>query len=301
MSPLPENPVTSNVTDVALIFEGGGMRASYSSGVLAALLEGEVFCDWVGGISAGTTCTANYLSRDAARARRSFTDFALEPEFGGVGTFLRGKGLFNAEWIYEHTSGPDEALPFDWAAFDANPAQCAIGAVRCEDGEMVYWGRDDVGKQLDLMRRVRASSSMPILMPWAVVDGVAYTDGALGPTGGFAIDAAKAAGYRRFIVVGTRERGYRKPEVARPKAVRAVLRRYPAVAQGLIDRPANYNRSLDDLHGTEADGRALLLFPEHMPIGNNERDLAKLEAMYQQGLAQGRAALPAVREFCGLA
>lgn len=293
--------LTSNVTDVALIFEGGGMRASYSSGVLTALLEGEVFCDWVGGISAGTTCVANYLTRDAARAKRSFTDFALESEFGGVGTFLRGKGLFNAEWIYEHTSGPDEALPFNWVAFDANRAQCAIGAVRCEDGGMVYWGRDDIHEQLDLMRRVRASSSMPILMPWAVVDGVAYTDGALGPTGGFAIDAAKAAGYQRFLVVTTRERGYRKKKVKRPKALRTVLHRYPAIAQGLIDRPGNYNRSLDELHALEAEGRALLLFPEHMPIGNNERDLAKLDAMYHQGLAQGRATLPAVREFCGLA
>ncbi len=300
MSRLPEKALTSNVTDVALIFEGGGMRASYSSGVLAALLEGEVFCDWVGGISAGTTCTANYLSRDAARARRSFTDFALEPEFGGVGSFLRGKGLFNAEWIYEHTSEPGQALPFDWETYRANPAGCGIGAVRCEDGEMVYWGRDDVVEPLDLMRRVRASSTMPILMPWTVIDGVAYADGALGPTGGFAIDAARAAGYQRFIVIGTRERGYRKKQVSRPRALRALVRQYPAVAQRLIDRPANYNRSLEELHDLEADGRAVLLFPEEMPIGNNERDLAKLEARYAHGLAQGRAALHAVREFCGL-
>lgn len=298
--PDPQLAVTSNVTDVALVFEGGGMRASYSSGVLSALLEGEVFCDWVGGISAGTTCLANYLSRDSARAKRSFTDFALEPEFGGVGTFLRGKGLFNAEWIYEHTSEPDQALPFDWETFWANPAGCGIGAVRCEDGEMVYWGRSEVAEPLDLMRRVRASSTMPILMPWTVIDGVAYADGALGPTGGFAIDAAQAAGYRRFIVITTRERGYRKPKLSRPKAVRALMHRYPAVAQGLIDRPANYNRSLDELHALEAEGHAFLLFPEQMPIGNNERDIAKLEAMYAQGLAQGRAALPAIREFCGL-
>lgn len=298
---MTESALTSNVTDVALIFEGGGMRASYSAGVLTALLEGEIFCDWVGGISAGTTCIANYLTRDAARAKRSFTDLVLEPEFGGVGTFLRGKGLFNAEWIYEHTSGPDEALPFNWEVFNANPAGCGIGAFRCEDGEMVYWGRGDIVEQLDLMRRVRASSSMPVLMPWAMVDGIVYTDGALGPTGGFAIDAAKAAGYQRFLVVTTRERGYRKQKVKRPKALRAVMRRYPAVAQGLIDRPANYNRSLDELHALETEGRAFLLFPEHMPIGNNERDLAKLDAMYEQGLAQGRAAIPAIREFCGLA
>lgn len=292
--------VSSNVTDVALVFEGGGMRASYSSGVLAALLEGGVFTDWVGGISAGSTCTANYLSRDAHRARRSFTDLALEPEFGDLRTFVRGKGIFNAEWIYEHTSGEDQALPFDWDTFAANPARCGIGAVRCEDGEMVYWGRDDLAQPDALMKRVRASSTMPILMPWTRIDGVDYADGALGPTGGFAVDAAREAGFERFIVVMTRERGYRKPEACNSRMIRRLLRRYPAVTHGLMERPANYNRSLDELLELEAEGRAYLLFPERMPIGNGERDVAKLRTMFAQGRRQGRREIGAVREFCGL-
>ena len=32
--------------DTALIFEGGGMRGSFTSGVINALLEAEVFCGW---------------------------------------------------------------------------------------------------------------------------------------------------------------------------------------------------------------------------------------------------------------
>lgn len=298
MGNLPD--IASNVTDVALVFEGGGMRASYSSGVLAALLEGGVFTDWVGGISAGATCTANYLSRDIHRARRSFTDLALEPEFGDLRTFVRGKGIFNAEWIYEHTSGEDQALPFDWATFATNPARCGIGAVRCEDGEMVYWDREDLAQPEALMKRVRASSTMPILMPWARIDGVDYADGAIGPTGGFAVDAAREAGYERFIVVMTRERGYRKPEVRNPRMMKRLLRRYPAVTQGLMERPSNYNRSLDELLELEAEGRAHLLFPERMPIGNGERDVAKLRAMFAQGRHQGRSEIDAIREFCGL-
>lgn len=292
--------VLSNVDDVALVFEGGGMRASYSSGILTALLEGEVHCGWVGGISAGATCTVNYLSRDWSRARRTFTDLTLDENFGGLGTFLRGKGMFNAEWLYEHTSGPDQALPFDWDTYAANPAQCGIGAVRCHDGAMVYWDRSDLAEQRELMLKVRASSTMPILMPWTTIDGVDYADGALGPTGGFAIDAARAAGYERFIVVATQEAGYRKGPVTREKALRGVLRQQPAVAQCLIDRPGNYNRTLEELHDLEADGRALLLFPERMPIGNGERDITKLRAMFVQGLSQGRSELSSIRTFCGL-
>ncbi|NLH70181.1 MAG: patatin family protein, partial [Brooklawnia sp.] len=44
--------LTSNVTDAALIFEGGGMRASYTAAVVVALLNAGLHFDWVAGISA---------------------------------------------------------------------------------------------------------------------------------------------------------------------------------------------------------------------------------------------------------
>lgn len=292
--------VVSNVGDVALIFEGGGMRASYSSGVLTALLEGGVFCDWVGGISAGSSCTANYLIRDGERARKAFVDFVQQADFGNWRTFLQGKGMFNAEWIYEHTAGPDQALPFDFDLFQANPARFRIGGVRCEDAEMFYWGREDVPDMAMLMKRVRASSTMPILMPWTTIDGVDYCDGALGPSGGIALDAAQADGFEKFIVVLTRERGYRKPAPRHPRVQRAAFRRYPAVAEALLRRPANYNRTLDELLALEAAGKAYLVFPDEMPIGNSERNITKLQARYDAGLVQGRRELPAIREFAGL-
>ncbi len=289
-----------NAPDVALIFEGGGMRAAYSSGVLNALMETEVFTGWVGGISAGSSCTANYLVRDAERARKSFTDFASEDQFGGLSHWLRGKGLFNAEWIYEHTSGPEEPLPFDYQRFVDNPTRFAIGAVRCTDGKMIYWDRSDIGSMLDLMRRVRASSTMPLLMPWTSIDGVDHCDGALGPTGGFALDAARAAGYRRFIVVMTRTRDYVKRPQRASRAMRAALRRYPAVADGLMARPANYNRTREELLDLERDGDAYLIAPERMPVTNQERNVTKLARVYEQGLEQGRREAAALRAFAGL-
>lgn len=292
--------MNNNVTDTALVFEGGGMRGAFSSGVVTTLLEAGIHADWVGGISAGTTCLANYVSHDTARSERSFTDFAAEPEFGDWRTWLQGKGVFNAEWIYERTSAPDQALPFDWERFQANPAGVAIGALRCSDGEMVYWGREDMVNLPMLMKRVRASSTMPALMPFTTIDGVEYCDGALGPTGGFAYDAARAAGYARFVVVMTRPRGYRKQNARMPAAYRSVFRRYPAVAEALLARPTNYNRSLDELLALEEAGRAFLIFPDEMPVRNSERDVTKLRAVYSAGVAQSRRQLPQLVDFLGL-
>ena len=47
-----EQPLTSNVFDTALVFEGGGMRASYTAAVVATLLKERLFFDHVSGISA---------------------------------------------------------------------------------------------------------------------------------------------------------------------------------------------------------------------------------------------------------
>lgn len=83
----------SNIFDTALIFEGGGMRASFTSGIVNTLLENELYFNYIAGISAGSSCTLNYLSRDKKRTKASFVDFVKDPEFGGWRTFLRGKGF----------------------------------------------------------------------------------------------------------------------------------------------------------------------------------------------------------------
>lgn len=300
MVPVP-TPLLNNVTDTALIFEGGGMRGSFSAGVVTALLDGEVHCDWVGGISAGSSCLVNYVARDTERARRSFVEIAEDPRLGNFGTWVRGRGIFQSEWIYEQTSEPGQALPLDYEAFRANPATIRVGGFRAADGEMLYWGRDELHPKRQLMLKVRASSTMPLLMPITTIDGVDYVDGALGPSGGIALDAAQADGYEKFLVVFTRPRGYRKSVVKTPLTLRTLFRRYPAIATALIERPANYNRTLDELLELEREGRAYLLFPDEMPIENGERNVARLRSVFDAGRAQAERELPAIREFLGLA
>ena len=101
-------PMTSNVTDTALLFEGGGMRAALTSAVVAELLRERIHVDFVAGISAGSSNAVNYLSRDPARARRSFVDFADDPRFGNWLSFVRGKGQSTAlECTYTPNAEPD--------------------------------------------------------------------------------------------------------------------------------------------------------------------------------------------------
>lgn len=292
--------LTTNVHDVALIFEGGGMRASYTSAVVARLIQEGIFFDWVGGISAGSSCTANYLSRDAERARSSFVDLAADPQFGNWRTWLQGKGRFNAKYIYEETGAPGQAFPYDWETFSANPAQMALGAFEARTGRMRYFGREDVTQLLDLMQFVRASSSLPILMPPVVRGEEIYVDGALGPTGGFALDAARAAGFEKFFVVMTRAREYRKPPARMPAFYRAAFRGTPEVTRAILERPARYNRTREELFALERQGRAYLFCPTDLTVSNSESDPRKLQRMFDLGRAQAERELPAWRAFLGL-
>ena len=273
------------------------MRAAYTSAMVVALIEAGLVFPFVAGISAGASNTVNYLAGDAWRARASFTTFAADPNFGGWRTFVRGQGLFNSDYIYRRTSAPDEALPYDYPAFLAHPAEFSIAAFRARDGATVRWGRAETTTQQHLMSFVQASSTMPVIMPPVDIDGDLHVDGALGETGGIPIDAARAAGFRKMVVVLTQERRYTKKPLTNPWFYRRHFRRHPAVADALLSRWSRYNATRDELFELERAGEVYVFAPEQMTISNGERNVAKLQAAHEAGLAQAAREMPAIREF----
>ena len=291
---------TTRISDTALIFEGGGMRASLTSGMVVTLLDAGLDFDWVAGISAGASNAVNYLSGDARRARRSFVEFAADEQFGGLRYFARGQGMFNAEYIYQQAGGPDEALPFDWETFQSSSADMRIVAFDAVSGNDVVWSRKDTPRIDDLMVRVRASSTMPGLMPPVHLDGHVYVDGAMGEDGGIALSQAQHEGFEKFVIVLTQERSYRKAPQRFPAVYRRIFRRYPALGEALLTRSARYNETRDRIFALEEEGKAHVFAPERMPVDNGTRDLSRLAAAHRMGLSQSRRELPAMREFLGV-
>ncbi len=272
--------------DVALILEGGGMRTAVSAGLVTALMETGVQFPYVAAVSAGATLASSVLSDEPDRLKRSLVDLAAEPEFGGVQYFLRGKGYFNSRYIYEHTSMPGQALPFNYDRYLANRADFAIGAFRRDDGGMTWWHRKDVHSVRDMARYVRASSSLPLLMPPTWIGGVCYLDGGLGES--IPISPAVAAGYRRFLIVRSQPRNYRKSLSPKQQLMKPALRRYPHLMQALLTRPTRYNAQVQAINELEANGFAYVLAPNEMPISRSELDQKALENAFYAGLRQGR-------------
>lgn len=278
--------MTIDARNVALVIEGGGMRNSYTAACITELIDHGVSFGWVGGISAGASHTVNFLSRDPKRARESFVEFGANPRTGGIRSMMRGTGYFNAEYIYETAGAPDNDMPFDWETFTANPTPFRIGATRADNGETVYWGREDIHDLPGLMKRVRASSTLPGLMPVPSIDGVEYVDGALGASGGLIIDAALNDGFEKFLVLRTKPKGYVRPPLRSPRLVRQLLRKRPAVAEAMIARPAKYNAAADKIAQLEKAGQAKVFYPENMRVSNTERRLSRLRESWASGMEQ---------------
>lgn len=288
----------SNIFDTALIFEGGGMRASYTAAVVNALLDHELYFDNVYGISAGSSHTVNYLSRDKKRTRDSFIESVEFPDFGGVGTFLQHKGYFNAKYIYEEACRPGERLPFRFDDFMANPAKATIAGMRRDTGDTVFWTRDDMKTLESTMIRVRASSTLPLFMTPPRIDGYYYYDGGLGEGGGIIIDRAIRDGFDRFLIIRSRPRGYRKKETR--SALSALYPRRPYLRHAINTRRRRYNAVCDEIDELERQGKAYVFYSRDMTATSATTDHATLEQNYAAGERQVAEEMPAILEFLGM-
>lgn len=289
------NDIKINVEKIALIFEGGGMRAAFSCGISNTLLENGIYFDYVAGISAGSSMTVNYIARDMVRTKRSFVELAADPNFGGWKTFLRGKGFFNSEYIYEHTSMPGQALPLDFDFFMANPTKFRIIAYDLEADAPRVFANGDIKELADLMKIVRSSSSLPIFMPPTYYEGKTYYDG--GVLGGIPLDIAIEEGYDRFFIIRTQERSYRKKPVKHPGLIKWFFRKHPGLVDRILTRPQVYNDTCDLIDSLEAQGKAYVVYPEDMKVSNREKNVDVLEGLYRQGLDIGKRDLEKWKKF----
>lgn len=291
-----------NQPDVALIFEGGGMRNSYTAGMVVELLARNLNFGRVYGISAGSSHTVNYLVRDATRARASFVDLVKYPRFGGWGSFLRGTGYFNSPYLYEElieNAAAGDPMAFDWDTFRANPADLHIEAMDWDTGETVAFTKADMREARDVGLMVRASSTMPLFMPPTTIGEHTYVDGGMGDSWGILLNAARTDGYERFCIIRTQPRSYRKKPMGamEQRLFRAAFRKHPIVAERTIARWQPYNELCNEIERLEKSAAAWVFYPDTMDVTNRTTDYDALVRSYETGLAQAQRDISSLLEW----
>ena len=293
-----ERGISITHPDVALVFEGGAMRASYTSAVVKALIDAGMVFPKAYGTSAGAMLAACYISRNPMRAKATFVDSVRVKDAGGLGAFVKGEGFFNTQLIFEGLSEKNaldgNEWTFDFKAFKESPTGFHVEAFDRDSGATKAWEKTDMHTMTDVMLRIQASCAYPLFVNPAEVDGRFYADGGMGDSHDICIDAAMRDGFKRLFVVCTQPKGYRMPQVHEAKRLtyKVAYAKYPKLYDAILARPTEYNKLLDRLDELESKGVAYVFRPDEMPISYDTTDYEKLEAAYEAGVRQCTRDLP---------
>lgn len=265
----------------ALVLEGGGMRGVFTSGVLDAFMKHDLTFPYIVAVSAGACNGMSYVSHQPRRARISNIDYLARYKYIGLRHLVTQGCIFDRELLYDKF--PNQYLPFDFDTFFRSPMTFEMVTTNCLTGQPMYLSeRHDRQRALDI---VRASSSLPYVSKIVDVDGIPMLDG--GIVDSIPLQHAIDMGHPTNVLVLTRNRGYRDTGKDM-KIPRFIYRKYPRLRVALSRRLAAYNAQLEFVERMEDEGRVICIRPERpMEVGRIEKDIAKLERLYEEGFALG--------------
>ena len=269
--------------NTGLVLEGGGMRGVFTSGVLDAFMKHGVYFRYVVAVSAGACNGMSYISRQPRRARLSNIDFLTQYGYIGWRHLLRQGCIFDQELLYDKF--PNEYIPFDFDSFFQRSATFEMVTTNCLTGQAEYLTESkDRQRSLDI---VRASSSLPYVSKIVMVDGIPMLDG--GIVDSIPVMRAIETGHPQNVVILTRNKGYRSKERDR-KIPPFVYKKYPRLRVALSRRVAAYNEQLELVERLEELGKVVCIRPQRpMEVGRMEKDIGRLERLYQEGFMLGNA------------
>lgn len=265
----------------ALVLEGGGMRGVFTSGVLDAFMKHDLTFPYIVAVSAGACNGMSYVSHQPRRARISNIDYLARYKYIGLRHLVTQGCIFDRELLYDKF--PNQYLPFDFDTFFSSPMTFEMVTTNCLTGQSMYLSeRHDRQRALDI---VRASSSLPYVSKIVDVDGIPMLDG--GIVDSIPLQHAIDMGHPTNVLVLTRNRGYRDTGKDM-KIPRFIYRKYPRLRVALSRRLAAYNAQLEYVERMEDEGRVICIRPERpMEVDRIEKDIAKLERLYEEGFAIG--------------
>ena len=275
-----------------IVLEGGGMRGMYTCGILDVLMENHIFLDGMVGVSAGIAFGCNYKSRQAGRALRYNVRFARDKRYSGIRSLLKTGNYYNA-WFAYHLV-PTHYDVFDFNAFEESPMECYAVCFDVKTGEGVYQRLDRVNN--DFFEWIRASASMPVVAQPVEVGGRLLLDGGLADS--IPLQFMIDKGYKRNVVILTREDGYRKTAEHGMWLMKPLLRKWPKVIDALRERPAIYNKQLQQVREEERKGNAFVFRPlKPLDVSRTTHDPEEMNRVYQQGRQEALQRLDDLKKF----
>ena len=275
---------------IGLVLEGGAMRGMFTAGVLDTFLDNDIKMDSVVGVSAGALFGVNYLSGQKGRVIRYNKRFNKDKNYMGFRPLLREGNIVSTKYAYEDV--PKTLDPFDDETYKKSNVPFYAVVTNVATGNPEYIQIHSVFEQMDTLR---ASGSMPFVSKPVAIGDKKYLDGGIADSIPFEWLAGQ--GCDKLIVILTRDMEYRK-KLMSPVLVKLYGRKYPKIAERLLQRHNNYNRAVEELRKWEAGGKAMVIRPSSpIEIGRIEKNPDKLQAVYELGAKDGNANLQKIKDF----
>lgn len=277
-----------------LVLEGGGMKGSYTAGVLDFFLDKDIMFSHVYGVSAGACHMCSYLSRQRGRALDVSIDYLDTGRYCSVESLLTTGDLFNVNMCYSLI--PDYLYPYDNEAFLKYQGKAYSVVTNIETGHPEYLRLRDMSRDII---KVRASASLPLVSRNVKINGHYYLDGGLSD----AIPLQKSVldRNRKNVVVMTKEFGFVRKPATQLGLIKLRYLKYPKVYELMRERHINYNNTLDYIERQQKNGQAFVIRPRKASqVGRIERDKEKLIALYEEGYQDAADCYEELKAYLGL-
>ncbi len=276
--------------DLGLVLEGGGMRGVFTAGVGDCFLDNNIYFPYTIGVSAGASNGLSYASRQRGRAIFCNVGALKLYNYIGFKFMLTQRCIMDYNYLFGKL--PREIYPFDFETY-LKSGRFILTATDCNTGKPAYFDTPQTND--DLLVKCRASCSLPYCSTIVKCDGSEYLDG--GVSDPLPIRKAQADGYRKCVVVLTRNAGYRKKSL--PFSLSWLFyRKYPNLRKAMQRRVDKYNDSLSYIEELEASGDIVVIRPKKpIVVGRLESNTKKLEDFYQEGYDCASEAISKIREL----
>lgn len=275
---------------VGLVLEGGAMRGMFTAGVLDVFLDENIHIDGIVSVSAGALFGVNFPSKQKGRALRYNKQFLGDKRYIGWHSLLTTGNIVNKDFAFYEV--PFKYDVFDNDAFKQSGIDFYATVTNVETGMAEYIKITDPFAQMEALR---ASSAMPYVSQFVEIDGKKYLDGGIADS--IPLTFCQSLGFDKIIVVLTRPFQYRKTP-SNPLLSKLFYHRYPNLVHTLQNRYLEYNQQVEKVIAESEKGTIFVLRPSQtLPIKRIEKDLSKIQAMYDLGVADAIREMPALNAY----
>ncbi len=274
-----------------VIFEGGALRGIFSAGVMDALIEGDIHFDYVIGVSAGMSNAMSYVSKQKGRNIEILKEYRNDPRYMSKRNLLKCGSLFDIDFLYDEI--PNEINIYNRQALANYQGEIKAVVTNVHTGEAEYLDCKEMDKKCLILQ---ATSALPFYCPPVTIGDKLYYDGGISDS--IPIKKSQADGNKKNLIVLTQPQGYRKSSGKMTKLAAFLLKRkYPKMAQIMLERAEMYNQTIDYIEELEKnDSKNNLVIRPEYKLNSFEDDVNELEKTYLHGYKVGMKSLDSIKK-----